>query len=173
MCCRIVGIIFVLGGGVAIGIKLAYRHKKRVSELLQLEHSLIYIAGELKYRHLVLADIFGQAATRSAKAFSKWLLTLQEVFGTSNELSAQKIWGKALEELELNTSLSNSDIAILESVGYLLGSVDLDTQIREFQIITEQLHDVRVQAEHNLANKIKVTVSLCSVAAILLVIIFV
>lgn len=134
---------------------------------------MIYIAGELKYRHLVLADIFGQAATRSAKAFSKWLLTLQEVFGTSNELSAQEIWGKALEELELNTSLSNSDIAILESVGYLLGRVDLDTQIREFQIITEQLHDVRVQAEHNLANKIKVTVSLCSVAAILLVIIFV
>lgn len=134
---------------------------------------MIYIAGELKYRHLVLADIFGQAATRSAKAFSKWFFTLQEVFGTSNELSAQEIWGKALEELELNTSLLSSDIAILESVGYLLGSVDLDTQIREFQIITEQLHDVRVQAEHNLANKIKVTVSLCSVAAILLVIIFV
>lgn len=162
----------VLGGGVAVGIYIAIHYKKRVRELWQLEHSFIYISGELQYRHSILADLFGQVAKRSGNILSKWFLSLQNMLSVSNVSSVHDVWTQSLDELRSYSNLHSSDFAILESVGMLLGCVDLDTQLKEIAVVTEQLHDVRLQAEHNLTAKMKVVITLCSVAAILLVILF-
>ena len=89
MCCRVVGAVFVFGGGVAIGITLAIRYRKRVFELCQLEHSLTFISGELKYRHLILADVFGQAAKHCGQVFAQWFIALEHALRKSNASSVQ------------------------------------------------------------------------------------
>lgn len=158
---------------MAIGFLIANHYKKRVRELWQLEHSLIYISGELQYRHCLLADLFGQAAKRCGNVFSKWFLFLHDALCASNTSSVHDVWVQSIDELRGSSNLHPSDLAILESVGILLGCVDLDTQLKEIAVVTEQLHDIRVQAEYNLASKMKVTVTLCLVTAILLVILFI
>lgn len=162
-----------MGGGVTLGGVLAHRYKQRVQELCQLEHGITYISGELRYRHLILADIFGKASGHCGQALKPWFLLLQAKLNSSDELSVQEIWALALDELRENTCLLANDLLIVDAIGMSLGVVDLDTQIKEFAIVIEQIHDARVTAEKGLANKMKIAISLCSVIAILLVILLI
>lgn len=156
-----------------IGINLARQLRQRVFELCQLEHSLVYISGELQYRHSILADVFGKASLRSCKPFSKWFAYLQDELNESNASSVYDIWTSSVQKLSQYTKLRKSDIAILQTLGLSLGRVDLETQLKEFSIITEQIHDVRVLEERNLTNKMKVASTVCIVAAILIVVAFI
>ena len=170
MCCRVVGAVFVFGGDVAIGITLAIRYRKRVFELCQLEHSLTFISGELKYRHLILADVFGQAAKHCGQVFVQWFIALEHALRKSNASSVREIWFSSLQQLSKSSHLRSSDLLILDSLGGTLGVVALDTQINELAIVTKQLHDIREKAEHELAGRMKLVITLCSVIALLLII---
>lgn len=158
-------------GGSAIGVMYAIRYRRRVSELCQLEHIMTFIVGELKYRHMILGDVFGRASSRFGQVFQGWLLHLQQGLQENATRQAHEIWADSLSLLRTSTCLKKPEMDVLETLGYTLGGVDLETQLQELAIVSEQIHDIRIGAECGLANKIKVTVVLAIVASILLVVI--
>lgn len=161
----------MIGGGTAYGIGYAMRCKQRVKELLELERILQSISGELKFRHAILSEIFGHVMERFGQPFRDWLCCLRDDFSSLDADAAGQIWTSALQMLKENSSLSQNDILMIESLGASLGCSDLEMQLTELSFVTELIRCERQNAARDLANRSKVAVTLSAVGALMLVII--
>ena len=57
------------------------------------------------------------------------------------ENTASEAWNRALEEEKLHTSLKKEDIEVLKGLSKMLGSMDLEGQINNIDLINELLNN--------------------------------
>lgn len=134
--------------------------KLRVRQLNELERILIYIEGEIRVKHSVLADAFLSASKRAGQPFNEWLLFLSERMKNedTDSYSFLSIWKTSLDILRWKTKLNKSDMSLLDSVGQTLGYLDIKAMEQGLFFERENLKLVVNSLYKELPNKMKLAI---------------
>lgn len=188
MCCKLAGVICVIGSGLYIGISLALIMKKRVSELGELERTVHILESEIKYHRSVVYEACLGTARRCGQPFSSWLNEFCTLLGdavgdeTQNEYGETapgvntdlvSLWEISLDKLYLISSLTRKDLDMVRAVGRCMEYPDIESQEQGFMLENEHIHDCLLRSKAELGNRMKLSVILALLSAILLVVILV
>ncbi len=176
MCCKLAGVLCVIGSGLYIGINIAVLMKKRVCELYELERVVNILKGEIKYHRSIIYEACESAACRCGQPFSSWLNELCDIIrddreGLSENGSFMHLWDESLKKLYLISNLTKKDMELVRAVGRCMEYPDIDAQEQGFILECEHIHKCVSDGEKELNNKMKLSVILSVLGAILLVVI--
>ena len=198
MCCKLIGITFVIFGSISFGINHAYKLKKRLDNLKEIERIIIYIENEIRYRQSVLCDACHNAALKSDKPFNEWLENLSYELGykknfmyenkdgyinkagfidndslINNDESFNNIWNSSLSFLRDNSYLRKSDLEELRNLGQTLGYLDINSQEMGIKLALKNIRSKIEDYNQKLPEKIKLSLIASGVCGILIVILFI
>lgn len=150
---KMLGCIMVLLSSGFLGYVLSTDCKKRPRQLRELQSMLQIFENQISYLSDVLAEAFGRICSSSGGSetgifFSNTVERLQ----SGRSITAAKAWEEAVRENIRKTSLNKEDEEILVSFGKLLGSSDLEGQIKNIRLTLSQLKLQEQKAEESRAK---------------------
>lgn len=176
MCCKLAGVICVIGSGLYIGISIALVMQKHVKELYELERVVHILKGEIKYHRSTIYEACNSTAGRCGQPFFSWMSELCRLLNEEKEEysdidSFMYIWDKSLEKLYLISKLNKKDMELVRAVGRCMEYPDIDSQEQSFLLECEHIHKCVEECERELGNKMRLAIILSVLISILLVVI--
>ncbi|MBQ8924456.1 MAG: stage III sporulation protein AB [Lachnospiraceae bacterium] len=197
--CKLAGAFLVITGAGIAGTSYAYRLKKRLDNLKELEHIVINIENDIRYRHSIISSAFKNVSTKCHKPFSHWLMFISKRLDYAddpNEANEQlindfdcddeffngffhntyefsEIWDKSLIYLKDNSFLKNEDIDDLKTLGQTLGYLDITSQKMGISLFLDNLHSKINEINSTLNDKIRISIIAGMVSGIFIVILLI
>ena len=175
--------------GLLIGIRVACDMQQRVAELRELERMIRILEGEIRYHHSILSEACCNTARRCGQPFSAWMQWIGDRLGTTDSWETEgnpdmgdgtdmgdeadklgRIWDEAVQQLYRMSHLSVKDMEMVKALSRCIGQLDIEAQEQSFALECENIHICMLQAERELANKMKLSVSLAAMTGILIVV---
>lgn len=136
---KIAGSIIVILSCTFLGLVLSTDCKRRPRQLRELQSMLQMFENQISF----LSDVIVEAFDRITKVgcsetcifFSKTIEILKE----ERSISASQAWEQAVKENIKKTSLNREDEEVLLGFGKILGSSDLEGQIKNIRLTLGQL----------------------------------
>ena len=159
----------VIAGGIALGVMAALSMRKRVEELRQLERIIGYMESEIRYKHALLQEAIESVSGKVYFPFDSWLDKLSVILKQDRERGFPEIWEDSLQELRGLSHLKKDDVKYLISLGQVLGYLDVSAQQRGMELEKENIHNLIVGLDKELANNMKVSIIMGTLGGIFLV----
>lgn len=144
---KLLGCIMVLLSSGFLGYILSADCKKRPQQLRELQNLMQLFENQISYLSDVLADAFGKVGRMSGCETGVFFTGTVEKLQSGRSLSASQAWEEAVGENIRRTSLNREDAEILVSFGKILGSSDLEGQIKNIRLTMNQLKLQEEKAE--------------------------
>lgn len=170
---KIIGSIIVLLSSGFLGFVLSSDCRKRPQQLRELQAMLIMFENRISYLSDVLAEAFGTISRTSKSPVAVFFRNTAEKLAESKGCSSLRAWESAVRENIKRTSLNREDEEILVSFGKLLGSSELEGQIRNIRLTLEQLRLQEKKAEESRARNEGMYRSLSILGGIAIVIVLI
>ncbi|MBQ8924422.1 MAG: stage III sporulation protein AB [Lachnospiraceae bacterium] len=170
--CKLAGALFVISGGGIAGFSYAYKLRKRLDNLRELERIVIHIENDIRYRHSIISEAFRGVSVRCRKPFSDWLMFLSERLDDADSQFSE-IWDSSLIYLKDNSFLHNEDIDNLKTLGQTLGYLDIASQEMGIKLFLENLHNKINEISSTLNDKIRISIIAGMVGGIFIVVLLV
>lgn len=149
MLLKIAGSIIVILSCSFLGFILSADCKKRPRQLRELQSFLQMFENQISYLSDVITDAFERISkiggSETCVFFSETVAALKE----RKARSASEAWENAVRNNIKRTSLNREDEEILVSFGKILGSTDLDGQIKNIRLALSQLKLQENKAEES------------------------
>lgn len=147
MMLKIIGSIIVLISCSLTGYKYSLKYSRRPQELRVLQGLFQLFENEIGFMSSVLKDAFLKIYTCTESKSAIFFKACVEELDKEEGLNAREAWVKGVEKNIKNTSLDNEDKEILISFGKMLGSSDLDGQIKNIRLTIKKLELQEDKAE--------------------------
>lgn len=144
---KLLGCIIVIAASSLLGYSLSRDFARRPQQLRELQGLLQIFENEITYLSSPLKEAFekiGQAGRTEAAAI--FLITAGKL-ERGQGATAYECWKAAVTESIGRTALNGEDTEILVSFGKILGSSDLDGQIKNIRLALAQLKLQEQKAE--------------------------
>ncbi len=172
------GVILVIAGSLALGVRIAWSMKSRVLALREMDRIIGYIEGELRCKHSMLAEALYNVSRKTKAPYSSWLFSLMSAVEGQGLLSSEDdgvadfytMWCKSLEELRLSSCLTSKDINQLYDVGKALGYLDIESQQMNLMLERELIKKTISELDKDVGARMKNAVILCFLGGIMTVI---
>ena len=146
---KIAGSMIVILSCTFLGFILSTDCRKRPQQLRELQSMLQMFENQISY----LSDVISEAFDRISKVggseirifFSKTVEMLRE----ERTLTASQAWERAVRQNIKKTSLNQEDEEVLVAFGKILGSSDLEGQIKNIRLTLGQLKLQEEKAEES------------------------
>ncbi len=172
MLLKILGSFLVIAASSFLGYVLSADCSKRPQELRAMQAMLHMLENEIAYLSSILSEAFEKLCKsnpgRVSVFFEATACNLKD--GT---MSGAEAWSAAVKDNLRKTSLNSEDAQILLSFGNMLGSSDLEGQIKNIRLTLEQLKLQEQKAEDNKKRYETMYRTLGIMGGIMLVIIFI
>lgn len=168
---KILGSIIVILSSTFLGFALANECKNRPLQLRELHGLLQMFENQISYLSDVISEAFERIGRVSKSAVSVFFIRTVELLREDKTLNASQAWEKAVNENIKKTSLNQEDKDILLAFGKLLGSSELEGQIKNIRLTMTQLKLQEEKAETNRAKNEKMYKSLGILGGIAVVIV--
>lgn len=145
MLLKIVGSFIVFISCSLLGYTHAKTYAKRPEELKVLQTLLQIFENEISFLSNVLKDAFEKVASCTDSSVAVFFEVAVE--NLSDGLCASEAWTKAVKENIYKTNLNSEDENIIISFGKMLGSSDLEGQIKNIRLTVNQLKIQEQKAE--------------------------
>ena len=145
MLLKIVGSLIVFISCSMLGYSHAKTYAKRPQELKVLQTLLQIFENEISFLSNVLTEAFQKVyscSDSSVKVFFE-----AAIDNLKNGLCASDAWTKAVKDNISKTNLNSEDESIIISFGKMLGSSDLEGQIKNIRLTINQLKIQEQKAE--------------------------
>lgn len=136
---RMVGAILLAGGAVLLGVSAAHRTRSRVRDLRMLADGLRAILRELSYRMVPLPELLCSAKEQTGERVQLFFSLCAQGAEHLNGRPFQKIWEEAAEAGQM--CLEREDWQCLESLGYVLGRYDGESQLQALESSLDRLEE--------------------------------
>ena len=146
---KLLGCIMVLFSSGFLGYVLSTDCKKRPRQLRELQSMLQIFENQISYLSDVLIEAFGRICSSSNGETGIFFSNTVERLQSGRNVSAAQAWEEAVRENIRKTSLNKEDEEILVSFGKLLGSSDLEGQIKNIRLTLSQLKLQEQKAEES------------------------
>jgi len=147
MMLKIIGSVLVIGASTFLGLIFSKNCAKRPYELRTLGIMLQALENELVYLSNVLSDAFKKISKLSDDAVSEIFRDAARRLEESPGTGAADAWKKAIKANIKNTSLDKEDEEVLLSFGKMLGSTDIEGQVKNIRLTLEHLKMQELKAE--------------------------
>ncbi|WP_010252590.1 stage III sporulation protein SpoIIIAB [Acetivibrio cellulolyticus] len=145
MLLKLVGSLIVLVACSLLGYSHANTYAKRPGELKVLQSLLQIFENEISFLSNVLEDAFLKVHKCTDKSVGVFFEAT--VRNLNDGLCASEAWTKAIKENINKTNLNSEDENIIISFGNMLGSSDLEGQIKNIHLTVSQLKIQEQKAE--------------------------
>jgi len=149
MILKMAGIVLIVSASAFLGYFLSLECRNRPQQLRELQSLLSMFENQICY----LSDILTEAFTRVYKSSST---SVGEFFGQTVEYiknhpgtNASLAWETAVKENMHKTALNSEDKEILLAFGKILGSSDIEGQVKNIRLTVSQLKTQEEKAERN------------------------
>ncbi|HHV28596.1 stage III sporulation protein SpoIIIAB [Acetivibrio mesophilus] len=147
MLLKIIGSLIVLVSSTLLGYMYSRRCSKRPGELRTLQGFLQIFENEISFMSNVLKDAFLKIYMYDDSGVSAFFKGTVDALENEAGLNASEAWTKAVKENIKNTSLNSEDEEIIISFGKMLGSSDVEGQIKNIRLTINQLKLQEQKAE--------------------------
>jgi stage III sporulation protein AB len=154
MLLKILGSLFVILAGTALGYNIAARYTERPRQIRQLISCLASLKAYISYAAIPLPEALTSCTVGSSGAVSEFFLKTAHVLIERGWLSP----GEAMEEARHKVSglcLEPPEIELLAVLGANLGAIDRIEQEKYLNMIHEQLQQLETEAAHLSAQNSK------------------
>ncbi len=149
MLLKIVGSLMILSASSFLGYMLSRECARRPEELRELQGQLQMLENEISFMSNVLADALYNVSSNSRSKVGNFFGRTAEILKQGKGINASDAWEAAVRENIGKTALNKEDQEILISFGKMLGSSDMDGQIRNIRLTMEQLKQQEKKAEES------------------------
>jgi stage III sporulation protein AB len=149
MLLKILGSLIVVAGCSLLGYVFSRDCVRRPQQLRELQNLLQIFENHITYLSMPLIEAFtlvGQAGGTEAAILFK---LAAEKLSQKSCFSASEAWEAAVKEGRKHTALNHEDESILLIFGRMLGSSDLEGQLKNIELAKTQLKMQEQKAEDN------------------------
>jgi len=147
MILKLFGSIAILIASSFIGYVLSRDLSKRPAELRDLQTMLYIFENEISYLSNLLTDAFEKVSRNCNSGVCVFFRDAVKNLKSDRTLTASQAWEFAVRDNVKKTALNNEDEDILISFGKILGSSDLEGQIKNIRLTLKQLESQEKKAE--------------------------
>lgn len=147
----------------------------RSRELVQQEKNLelfyrmvLLLKGEIRYGNASLHDAFTGAAAKLPGAYRAFLEAAAAEIAKKQTGSLEDIFSLCAEHYLKNTGLKKEELERMNTLGRYLGYLDLEMQLKQLELLCEELEQERIRLRASLPEKKKLYNSLGILLGILL-----
>ena len=152
MLLKIAGSVIVIMSCAFLGFILSADCRKRPQQLRELQSFLQMFENQISYLSDVIADAFERIGRISGSETWIFFSGTVEALKERKAKSASEAWEYAVRSNIKKTSLNREDEEILVSFGKILGSTDLEGQIKNIRLTLGQLRLQESKAEESRAK---------------------
>lgn len=147
MVVKLFGCLIVFISSSLLGYIYSKKCSKRPNELRALQAMLQMFENEISFLSNKLTDAFYKIYSQNDNSVSNFFKSTVELLDNNPRASAFETWKNAVEINITNTSLDKEDKEIIISFGKMLGSSDLEGQIKNIRLTLNQLKLQEQKAE--------------------------
>ena len=144
---KLLGSIIVLLSSGFLGHILSTDCKKRPQQLRELQALLQMFENRISYLADVVTEAFDRIYSCTGSEVGIFFAAASEKLKSNRGIGASAAWEAAVRENIKKTSLNKEDEEILVSFGKILGSSDLEGQIKNIRLTINQLNVQEDKAE--------------------------
>lgn len=146
---KLTGSIIVIVSCSFLGLILSRDCMKRPAQLRELQSILQMFENQISYLSDVIAEAFERISKIGGSDTCVFFTKAIEILRKDKTISASEAWRKAVEQCICRTALNKEDEEILLAFGRMLGSTDLDGQIKNIRLTIGQLRLQEDKAEES------------------------
>jgi stage III sporulation protein AB len=147
MILKIIGSLIIIIASSFLGFYFSKDCSRRPQELRTLQAMLKMFENEITFLSNVLAEAFEKISRSNTGEVSSFFKKTIDILKEDRSLTASDAWERAIKENITKTSLNKEDGEILTSFGRMLGSSDLEGQIKNIGLTLTQLNLQEQKAE--------------------------
>ncbi|MGI6778083.1 MAG: stage III sporulation protein SpoIIIAB [Acetivibrionales bacterium] len=147
MILKVSGCITILLCSSLIGYVLSRDLSRRPAELRDLQTMLYILENEISYLSNLLVDAFEKVIRSCNSNVSAFFKATIENLKSDRSLTASQAWEFAVRDNIKMTALNKEDEEILASFGKILGSSDIEGQVKNIRLTLKQLENQEKKAE--------------------------
>lgn len=149
MIIKLLGSIIVLLSSGFLGYILSTDCKRRPQQLRELQSLLQMFENRISYLSEIVTEAFERINKSSKSEVGIFFASASEKLKSDRCMDACSAWEAAVRENIKKTALNKEDEEILISFGKILGSSDLDGQIKNIRLSVNQLNLQEDKAEQS------------------------
>ncbi len=148
MLIKIIGSILILAGSCGCGWYQAYREKRRIRALQELQQLLLLLYGDIEY---AAGDLVGNLDRLSEKScyFSEFFRQVRDRLEERSGQPLYQIWTSEVKNNLGHDILKREDLELLDEVGKELGGLDRHTQLKLLHIQGQRVEQQLQYAQEN------------------------
>ena len=147
MIIKIIGSILIISSSSFIGLLLSFDCIKRPNEIRMLQSMFHILLNEICFLSNLLKDAFDKVTIRNKSPVAVFFKDTIKNLDSNNNLTASMAWELAIINNIKKTALNKEDGEILISFGKMLGTSDIEGQIKSINLLLEQLKLQEKKAE--------------------------
>lgn len=144
---KIIGSLLVIAASSLVGYVFSRDCTRRPQELRVLQGLLNMLENEMCYLSNLLSDSFEKISRSSRSEVAAFFGRAAANLEQNDSLNAAEAWEMAVRENIGKTALNKEDLEILISFGKMLGSSDLEGQIKNIRLTVNHLKMQEQKAE--------------------------
>jgi stage III sporulation protein AB len=147
MILKIIGSLIVFVSSSLLGYMYSRKCSERPKDLRALQGLLQMFENEVSFLSNVLTEAFLKISKCCDSGVSAFFSQTVEILNSDEGINARDAWTKAVKENINKTALNSEDEEILISFGKMLGSSDIEGQIKNIRLTLNQLKMQEEKAE--------------------------
>ncbi len=144
---KVIGSAMVVLSSGLLGYLYAIDCKKRPQELRALQGLLQMFETEITYASSTLVEAFEKISGNSRYSAAALFKSASEILKNDSSVGAREAWERAVKSNARQMGLDSEDENILFSFGKMLGSSDLEGQVKNIRLLINQLKIQEARAE--------------------------
>lgn len=147
MIIKAIGIFMVFISCLLIGLIIADKYKSRVKELKEVRNHLQIIETEIIYTSTPIIEVMDKISKQSKEPFNYIYDHIKRELKKRDGKTLGVIWKEAFEKNKRNTRLMEEDLETIYFFGSVLGNSDRPNQLKNTQLVQNQLMKLEKKAE--------------------------
>lgn len=171
MLLKLLGSVLVMGASAYLGFALSKECAARPAQLRTLQSLLQMLENEISYLSSVLSEAFLKIGKNAGDETGSFFFDTVSLLAAGHGLTAAQAWEQSVDRNIGRTALKREDGEILKAFGKLLGSSDVEGQLKNIRLTLDHLKLQEKKAEDNRRRNEKMYRSLGVLGGLAIVII--
>jgi len=146
---KVTGSIIVILSCTFLGFVLSSDVRKRPQQLRELQSMLQMFENQISYLSDVITEAFERICRVSSSETGIFFRSTIDILNEEKSISASEAWQRAVTENIGKTALTKEDAEVLLDFGKMLGSSDLEGQIKNIRLTQTKLGIQEKKAEES------------------------
>lgn len=147
---KIIGVILVCTSCTAIGYIIKLKYKQRLKNLENFKNIIKIFENEIRCSSREICDAAKKASLTAQGTNDDIFTAFCNNLCNSNGSPLSEIWRKSVSDNSAESAYTKEDIEMLKSFGDVLGSGDVQTQLKNIENLFTSIEEKTINAGDNL-----------------------